>query len=94
MLHELGIITWQEFSISVKPPNYMAKEFFVIRESCPVQNTTKRIKQILYTKYNKIALTTKVTRSNSKFGSRSPHSKPFYFLLYASEFVTLFIYLI
>ena len=36
MLHELGIIfnfknktiTWQEVSISMKPPNFMAKEFF------------------------------------------------------------------
>ena len=42
-LHELGIIfnfenktiTWQEVSISMKPPNCMAKEFFIIKESHP-----------------------------------------------------------
>ena len=37
-------ITWQEVSISMKPPNCTAKEFFVIKESCPVKNATKRIK--------------------------------------------------
>ena len=44
ILHELGIIfnlknktiTWQEVSISMKPTNCMAKEFFVIKESRPV----------------------------------------------------------
>ena len=45
ILHELGIIfnfknktiTWQEVSISMKSPNYTAKEFFVIKESRPVR---------------------------------------------------------
>ena len=32
-------ITWQENSISMKLPNCMAKEFFVIKESRPVRNT-------------------------------------------------------
>ena len=49
ILHELGImfnfenktITWLEVSISIKPPNYTAKEFFIIKESRPVQNATK-----------------------------------------------------
>ena len=45
ILHEIGIIfnfeNKQEVSISMKPPNCTAKEFFVIKESCPVQNTTK-----------------------------------------------------
>ena len=31
-------ITWQEVSISMKPPNCTAKEFFIIRECCPVRN--------------------------------------------------------
>ena len=64
ILHKLGIIfnfqnitnTWQEASISMKPPNCLAKEFFVIKESCPVRNTTKRIKQILDAEYKKINL--------------------------------------
>ena len=54
ILHKLGItfslkknITWQEVSISMKPPNCMAKEFVVIKESRPVRNATERIKQIL-----------------------------------------------
>ena len=34
-------ITWQEVSISMKPPNCTAKEFFVIKESRPVRNATK-----------------------------------------------------
>ena len=54
ILHELGInfnlenktITWQEVSIPMKPPNCTAKEFFAIRESRPVRNVTKIIKQI------------------------------------------------
>ena len=61
-LHELGIIfnfknktiTWQEVSISIKPPNCMAKEFFVIKKSFPVRNATKRIKQILNVEYKKL----------------------------------------
>ena len=44
-------ITWQEVSISMKPPNYTAKEFFVIKESRPVRNATNRIKQILDAEY-------------------------------------------
>ena len=51
LLHKLGIIfnfenkkiIWQEVSISMKQPNYMAKEFFVIKKSRPVRNATKRI---------------------------------------------------
>ena len=54
ILHVLGIIfnfknktiTWQEDSISMKLPNCTAKEFFVIKESLPVQNATKRINEI------------------------------------------------
>ena len=34
----------------------MAKEFFVIKESLPVRNATKSIKQILDTEYKKIIL--------------------------------------
>ena len=64
ILHELGIIfnfenktiIWQEVSISMKPPNFTAKEFFAIKESCPVRNTTKRIKQILGAEYKKMNL--------------------------------------
>ena len=52
LLHQLGIsfnfekktITGKEVSISIKPPDYPAKDFFVIKESCPVQNITKKIK--------------------------------------------------
>ena len=40
-------ITWQEVSISMSPPNCMAKEFFLIKESRPVRNATKKIKHIL-----------------------------------------------
>ena len=51
ILHELGIIfniekktsAWQEVSISMKPPKYWAKEFFVIKQNLPVRNATKRI---------------------------------------------------
>ena len=43
ILHELGIIfnfksktiTWQEVSISMKPPNCTATEFFVIKKKSP-----------------------------------------------------------
>ena len=63
-LHELGIIfncanetvTWQKILISIKFPNLTAKEFFVIKESRPVWNTTKRIKQILDGEFKKINL--------------------------------------
>ena len=40
----------------MKPPNCTAKEFFVIKESRPDWNATKRIKQILDTEYEKINL--------------------------------------
>ena len=64
ILHKLGIIfnfenkiiTWQEASISTNLPNCTVKEFFVIIESRPVRNATKRIKQILDSKYKKINL--------------------------------------
>ena len=64
ILHELGIIfsfankttTWQEVSISMKPQNCSVKEFFVIKESCPIRKTTKTIKQILDAEYKKIHL--------------------------------------
>ena len=54
ILHELGIIynfengiiTWREVSISMKPPSYMAKEFFVIKESRPDRNTTRELNKI------------------------------------------------
>ena len=52
ILYALGIvfnfenktITWQEVSIPMKPPDCNAKEFFVIKESSPVKQATKRIK--------------------------------------------------
>ena len=40
----------------MKPPNCIAKELFVIKESRSVINATKRIKQILDTDYIKINL--------------------------------------
>ena len=52
VLHQLGIIlnfendktiTWPEVSISMITSNGRAKEFFVIKESRPVGNVTKRI---------------------------------------------------
>ena len=46
ILHELGLTLQIKRSLG-KPPNCAAKEFFVMRESFPVQNATKRIKQIL-----------------------------------------------
>ena len=72
ILHELGIIfnfenktvTWQEVSISMKPPNCTAKEFFIIKESRPVHNATKRIKHILDPEYKKIHLITIVMNLN------------------------------
>ena len=39
-----------------QPPNCTKKEFFVIKESCLVQNETKKIKQILDTEYIEINL--------------------------------------
>ena len=40
----------------MKPPNCAAKDFFVIIESRPVQNATKRIIKILDAEYKKINL--------------------------------------
>ena len=62
VLHKSGIIfiiekkniTWQEVSISMKLPNCTAKEFFVIKESRPITNATKRIKQIFDKKFKKM----------------------------------------
>ena len=64
IIHKLGIIfsfenetiTLQEVSISMKPHNCTAREFFVIKESRPVRNATKRLKQILDAEYKKINL--------------------------------------
>ena len=64
ILYMLGIIfdfqakaiTWQEFFIHMKLLNCSIKEFFYIKESLSVINTTKRIKDILDAKYNKINL--------------------------------------
>ena len=49
-------MTWQEISISMKPPNGTANEFFVIKESRLVRVATKRIKQILDAEYKKFNL--------------------------------------
>ena len=38
----------------MNPPNCTAKEFFVIKESRPVRNATKKIKQILDAEYKKM----------------------------------------
>ena len=40
----------------MKPPNCTAKKIFVIKESLPVRNATKRIKQTLDAEYKKINL--------------------------------------
>ena len=64
ILHKLGIIfnfknktiTSQEVSISMRPPNWTAKEFFVTKESRSLWNVTKRIKLILDAEYKKINL--------------------------------------
>ena len=48
----------------MKPPNCTAKEFFVIKESRPVRNATKRIKQILDAEYKKINLKSIVMNLN------------------------------
>ena len=50
----MNIKSWQEVSISMKPPNCVTKEFFVIKESRPVQNVAKRNKLILGTEYKNI----------------------------------------
>ena len=53
-LHSMPCCT-QGINLSImKPPNCTAKEFFVIKESRPVRNATKRIKQILDVEYKKI----------------------------------------
>ena len=70
ILHELGIIfnfenktiNWQEVSISMKPTNCTAKEFFVIKESRTVR--IKRIKQILDVEYKKINLNSIIMNLN------------------------------
>ena len=49
ILHEVGIflnfkntaITWQEVSISMKPSNCTAKEFFVVKESPKLETQQK-----------------------------------------------------
>ena len=62
ILNELGIIsnfgneTKKFQSISMKPPKCTEKEFFVIKESHPVRNLTKRINQILDEEYRKVNL--------------------------------------
>ena len=45
-----------KFLISMKPPNCMAKEFFVIKERPPIKNTTKTKKMILDVEYKTINL--------------------------------------
>ena len=73
ILHKLGIIfnfeyktiAWQEVSISMKPPNYTAKTFFVIKEkSRPVRIATERIKLILDAEYKNINLKSIVMNLN------------------------------
>ena len=72
ILHELEImftfvnkpITSQEVSISMKPPNCMTKNFFLIKEIGPVRNTTKRIKQILDAEYNNVTLKSIIMNSD------------------------------
>ena len=62
ILHKLGIIfnfenktiTWHWDSISMKTSNCRAKEFFEIKENCPVRNATKQLKQILDAKHKKV----------------------------------------
>ena len=64
ILHELRIIfnfknkttTWQEVSISMKPPNCTVKEFIVIKESLPIRNANKSIKHRLDAEYKNINL--------------------------------------
>ena len=48
----------------MEPPNCSAKEFFVIKESCPIRNATKRIKQFLDAEYKKINLKSIVMNLN------------------------------
>ena len=47
-------LTWQEISISMKPPNDIAKEYFVRKENHQVQNTTDSIKKNLDAESKKI----------------------------------------
>ena len=44
----------------MKLPNCTAKEFFIIKQSGPVQKATKKIKQILNAEYKKTNLKTRV----------------------------------
>ena len=62
---EKKTITWQEISISMKPPNCAAKEFFVIKERHPFRNATKRIKNILDAEYKKINLKSIIINLNN-----------------------------
>ena len=48
----------------MKPTNCTTKEFFVIKESRPLKNVTKRIKQILDVEYKKINLKSKIMYLN------------------------------
>ena len=48
----------------MKPPGCAAKEFFEIKESCPIENTCKRIKQISDAVCKKIDLTNIVMTLN------------------------------
>ena len=57
-------ITWQEVSISMKPPNCIAMKFIVTKESYQVWNATKRNKQILDAEFKKINLKTILITSN------------------------------
>ena len=44
----------QKVSVSMKQPNCKAKEFFVIKECCPVRNATKRINKFWMQKIRKL----------------------------------------
>ena len=46
----------------MKEPSFTEKEFFVIRESILVQNTTNRIKQVFDVEYNNINLKSTIMR--------------------------------
>ena len=48
----------------MKPPNYTAKVFIVIKESQSIKNATKRIKQILDATWRKIDLKSVVMNLN------------------------------
>ena len=50
----------------MKPPNCTAKEFFVIKENCSVQNASKAIKSIINAEYNKVNCNYEPESSNIK----------------------------